>query len=299
MQSFKIQYDGDALKNGEMAVRGLAPALLALDDLITGANQRLSPTAPALSLNFKATKEGSFEVELIAKFTDFVSLFSSKEASAVANLLSFVGLSGYGLFQLLKDSKGKKPKKVVTLSPDEVEIDFGNNEKLKIKKEVLGLYTDPKLREAAYDTIRPLELKGISSFKTFSDGEETNSIGKDELPYFIPPNVEDVEILDYVGEFNLSIISLAFKEDNKWRFTDGGNFYIAIITDKNFLKEIDSDSTSFRKHDVLNVRMRTRQWNTSKGLKTEYEIVEVIKHTKGPKQIDLPFDAEEGDTEDL
>lgn len=290
MITFKILYDGEALRQGEMNVRELAPALLAIDALISESNREIYPQGHPISLNFKAVEKGSFLVELVATYTkSFIDLFSSKEAAAITSLLNVLGFTGVGLWQLIQKGKGRKPTQITTLPDGMMSVDFGDGNKFQIQNEAVKLYSNPSIRKSAYDVLRPLEIGGIDSFVTVVGDTKTFSATKDDLRYFEPPQVTDEEILDQEITLNLSIISLAFKEDNKWRLTDGSNTYNVSISDADFLKQIEHNIATFSKSDVLRVKMRTRQWRTATGLKTEYDIAKVEKHTRGPKQIDLPF----------
>src|SRR5689334_18532725 len=61
---FTVRYDGDAIRDHQISVRVLAPALIGLADVFQIANETLNPGEPLLSLNIRATDEGSFAVEL-------------------------------------------------------------------------------------------------------------------------------------------------------------------------------------------------------------------------------------------
>jgi hypothetical protein len=64
------------------------------------------------------------------------------------------------------------------------------------------------------------------------------------------PDVEEETLEDSEREMFLQIDSLSFKEGNKWRVTDGGEPFYAVIEDMDFLNQI-------AKGDVLFQRMIT------------------------------------------
>ena len=62
---FSVSYDGDALTEGAMDVRDLAPALIALGQSFERANALLNGDKASVSLRIRATQPGSFEIVLI------------------------------------------------------------------------------------------------------------------------------------------------------------------------------------------------------------------------------------------
>ena len=76
----------------------------------------------------------------------------------------------------------------------------------------------------------------------------------------------------------LTIISLAFKEDNKWRFHDGSAVISGCILDEAFLRRIDNNLIAFAKGDILICEVRTKQTQDLNVLKTEYFIEQVVEH---------------------
>jgi len=81
---------------------------------------------------------------------------------------------------------------------------------------------------------------------------------------------------EYDGIF--SIIAPVFKDDNKWRLSDGNSTLNVSIMDKEFLERVDARKESFYKGDLLRCKIRTLQWRTENGLKTEHEVLQVIDH---------------------
>jgi hypothetical protein len=86
----------------------------------------------------------------------------------------------------------------------------------------------------------------------------------------------------------MSPVYTAFKEDNKWRLSDGSATINAIFSDAEFLSAVDQNLESFSKGDVLICDVRVRQWQTASGAKTDYEVIKVIEHRRAARQIPLP-----------
>ena len=86
---------------------------------------------------------------------------------------------------------------------------------------------------------------------------------------------------------NLQIISLTFKEDNKWKVTDGLEPFNVAIEDEEFLRKINNNEIAFSKNDYLVCEVRERQYQTNKGLRKERSIIKVIEHKPSPQQLKL------------
>lgn len=70
-EKFNVLYDGEALRNNEMNVQTLAPALYAFGTLLEEANAAINGSRAKVSVNVKASfKTGCFGIEL----NTFVSL---------------------------------------------------------------------------------------------------------------------------------------------------------------------------------------------------------------------------------
>ncbi|MDZ4123372.1 MAG: hypothetical protein U1E02_04220, partial [Hydrogenophaga sp.] len=92
---FSIKYDGPTLASHQMDVRELAPALIALSELLEHANKAAYPDANEVRVNVQGNfKGGSFGVDLIAVQTvaqQIVSLLNGDDATAASNLLGILG----------------------------------------------------------------------------------------------------------------------------------------------------------------------------------------------------------------
>lgn len=87
-----------------------------------------------------------------------------------------------------------------------------------------------------------------------------------------------------------SIVSLAFREEHKWRLFDGAATVYAAMADADFLARVDRNVETFTKGDLLICRVRVRQWQTASGARTEYEVTRVMEHRSGARQLPLPIE---------
>lgn len=86
----------------------------------------------------------------------------------------------------------------------------------------------------------------------------------------------------------MQIEAAVFKDNNKWKFDNGGSPINAAILDEEFLRKIDSGELRFGKGDLLKVKLKTIQTFAHGKLKTEFQVIEVLEH-KIVKQGHLEF----------
>lgn len=296
---FSIKYDGPALATHEMDVRELAPALVALSDLLEEANRAAYPSAAAVRVSVRGNfKGGSFGVDLIAVQSmadQLVTLFSGPAATAAANLagilsgVGLIGAAGGGLIGVIKWLNGRKPTDIRTEGDKTVfELRLEESIETFAVDLVTGrLYQSRLVRQTLARVVKPLERDGIDLFACGRDGATEAVITKDELAAFEFAAKDSVVVSNTLAErVLLQIESAVFKEDNKWRFKDGSVSFFAEIADPVFLALVESGVQRFGKRDVLIVDLRRIQSITDNGLKQEY-IVERVRDHQAPLQAGL------------
>lgn len=289
---FTIAYDGPAVKNGEMDVRDLAPALLAVGQLFDAANVALyGQEAKPISVKVSATQAACFEIDLVAMgglWDQAKLLLSGESATAIANLMAFITVGSGSLFALIKFLRGKNPDKVEEIGAGQIKITFGS-EVLIVPLELLRLYRDVQVRKAIEKLVEePLAKEGIDSFKIMDAKKVTSTeVAKNEASYFIAPIPNDNILLNQSIRAAYSIVSLAFKEDNKWRLFDGNNQINATISDEDFLGRVDKSQIRFAKGDILICEVTVEQVQSASGLKTNYTVTKVIEHKPALRQLDI------------
>jgi hypothetical protein len=292
--SFRIAYDGTALRDHSMDVRDLAPALLSLGQLLDRTNLILNGDKAAVRLDVRAMDKGSFEVLLDitqSLYAQAAQFLTGEFVESALNMKDLIFGGTCGLFALYRFLKGRKPERIENLGGGNVRLTIeGESHVFPIK--LLRLYEDMAARKAIEDVVHPLERDGIDLFLVREGTETLIGVSKEERIWFAshPEEIEDVLLSDREYEGVFSIIAPVFKDDNKWRLSDGNSILNVSIADKDFLERVDARRESFYKGDLLRCRIRTRQWQTEGGLKTEHEVLNVVDHIQSGAQLKLfPF----------
>jgi hypothetical protein len=297
LSEFQIYFDGSALEGGVIDARELAPSLIALADLFDASNLEVTGGKADVKLKVHADfKNKCFEVNLsvFAGYAkQFVDIFSAPEAQAVGVMCSIVGVSGIGLLQLIKRSKGKPLKRKISIQRTEkVEVEFEGEEPFEVDQKVLNLFDSQKVREAASKFVEPLVSAGYDEVGIRYKGQETFHLNKTEVYYFRPLSDSEEELVAEAQAY-VRIDTMSFKEGNKWRVHDGSSSKNVEILDIDFLRRVRVREELFGNNDYLRVLMRTRQWREDGKIKASHSIVKVLTHEGMPKNGKLDFGSDE------
>jgi hypothetical protein len=292
--SFTISYDGPALRDGAMDVRDLAPALLAVGQLFDAANTVLNQNEARVNVNVTATGDGSFEILFEVAQTissQLTSLFSSETVVAAVNLKELIIGGGIpGLFWLIKKLRGRKPDKMERLSESHIRLTI-DGDSFDVPIALMRLYQDLAVRVAAQKVVAdPLKKEGIDTFEVRQDRQPLITVRKADIDYFAKPDLPEETLVEETRRAAFSIISLSFKEDNKWRLYDGNTQISARVEDQSFQQRVDSNQVAFAKGDILICDVRVTQKRTSEGLSTEYVVEKVVEHRPAMRQLPFQFD---------
>lgn len=298
---FSVVFEGDPFENGEIDVNDLAPALLALGNVVQSANSVLNGDRADARLKVRATQKGSFDAVLmldvswVADLLDSVSAHPDRMVAAdkLADLLmksgQIVGGTAVGLFAALRLLKGKKPDQVKeTAKGTEITI---NQTTILVEHETLRLLEDRNTREAVQKFgNEALNIKGLKQLRIGrGDGAET-VLNSTDAPAFSMPSPEEEEPESVVSRRDvwLKIVTSQFKDGYKWRFTDGGERpFTADMEDDDFLNSVLKGDTTLSANDALHCTVREEQEMRSTGLQKSIFVENVIEHRQGPTQLKL------------
>jgi len=297
--SFEVKYDGEALRDGRMPVRDLAPALLALGELFTEASQLLYPDNEPVALEIQATREGSFEVDLIlqAAGMGWDQLTTDPVESAAALVLfkeivigDSLDFSFFGMLKWLKgklaadEEDGPEPGQVTLRAEDGTEI--------TVRSEVAALSSDPGIRKKAREVVEPLKRDGVDTLQFRSGAKPTVELEKGDIPAFDLPDVEDAEVLaEQAVDVYLDVLTAELEQGStrKWRFKGLGSIFWAPIEDAEFMEKYTHREEILGVGDRLYAKVRVvqkRDPSTNK-IREERQVLEVHECIEAPEQLSL------------
>lgn len=293
---FHLVYDGPALEEHRMDVRALAPALLAMGDLVERANLILNGDQVKVSVDVHASfKSGSFGIDMdLAQslWQKVLDLAGSNPASSMATICALLGFSARdamgGVVQVIRWLRGRGVTRIEPLDNGVVRL-YVNDEHFDTEERVVKLVQDYKLRKALEGVIAdPLEREGITSVSTVEDNKVVVHIERLESGYFKAPAPQDEALSEDTYTASLQVLNLAFQDGNKWRFTEGGgSTFHAVVLDEAFLKRVQLNQEQFSKDDIIRATVRRTQKVTKDGLRADYEVLQVLEHRSATPKVQL------------
>ena len=298
---FRFFYDGPALQGHQMDVKVIAPALMAMGQMLEQANKLVNGPKFRVQARVDASfVAGSFGVDIAVVASDLwqqtKDLLTGNDSTAVLNLLAYlgVGVAGVataknGLLHLIKMLQGRRVDRVEIVNQDTVIVIVGD-QRIEIDRPVLDLYRSYEVRQSLEGVMAPLAEEGIELFSTGIDGSTNLKVLKSEREWFNSPKPEDVTPETTSGTGLFRLVSLTFKDDNKWRFHDGTAEIYALVEDDRFTARVASGQEAFCSGDTLRVRYTKTQWLEGNKIRSEYVIDEVLEHINAFRQLPMNFE---------
>lgn len=283
VSSFGLAYYGDAVAEGSMAVRDLAPALLALGEVYTRANAILNGDRSSVTLNFRATNRGSFDVLLALAIVSgpLLNFLSGQLVTSAANLKELI-LGSDGLFAAIKQLRGQdiKPPKEPQAG---INIEINNSTiNINLPPEVIRLYSDREIRRLTKAVVAPTLLPGIDRMAVTEDDQEVQSITKEDAGYFDEALTDGTIINETVTKQVLQLIKADYV-GGKWRLHNGTNKLNYAIEDPVFASEVRTGARRTGAGDYIIGQVRTVQRIDAAGeLHNEHSLIKVDEYRTTP-----------------
>lgn len=297
-----IRYDGPALTGHEMDVQDLAPALLALADLVQIANRKFNGSHAEIKVLVNADVEQrcfmvdiSLVQSLLEQAKGILGTEHVKTAKEIAEWVGILGGGAVGLFQFLKFIRNQGD----TLSPLKIEasgesvVVTGNGNSITISREVYMLAKEPKAVEKAKGVMRPLEKNGYETLAFLEGDSETFEVDKQEAAEIA--QLSDQPLSDIPTESSsrihgdVRIKSAQYEGNAQWGLLWNGRAINAEMTDQasQWVSEFQHNRVDAPPNSTLNVTMIETVHLDSQGLavgKPSYKVLQVHSVTRPPEQ---------------
>ncbi len=290
---FTVTYDGPGVRDHRIDVRQLAPSLLALADAFVIANEELGDgLTPPPELQVVASRESSFSVDLLLDIQPVVDLLNSAPALASGTATTLVGASMAAVRWVKKRSRKGRETSVVTVSPGRIRVQWPDGTVMDTTSEAATLVENMDFRRSARDALLPLEGSDVTSVKIDPEQGPSLLLERADLSGFDLPEPEDESLSVGTREVLVSVITLGFRTDHKWRVTDGSTPFWVTVDDLAFLMKVD-DNEPFARHDTLRCTLTERQYQRPNGsLRIERSISKVHEHRHAEPHPRLPLDVQ-------
>lgn len=293
MSHCRITYDGPALAAHAMDVRMLAPALLAFGDLAETAARSLWGEQVSVKVEVKASfKTGSFGIDLTVMADLAQQVMQWLRGETGTSLANGAGLVGFivGLIKAVQWLRGRRLRSIETAPNGKRRIVCDDDDALLVEEQVIVLLRQARVREHLWQVIAPIEQDGIDTVAFGDDAHIDVVVKREHAPYFVPPTASETLVHEDERTMAFSIVSISFKEGNKWRLFDGQNTVFVEIADTDFLSRVDRNLVRFAKGDLLIGSTRITQRMMPDGsLRTDYTLLKVTEHRPATPQLDLPL----------
>lgn len=278
-----LRYTGPAVDAGLMDVYDAAANMIAFSEFVVAAAKATFGEKVEAKAEVAGFGRGSFITDLVINLGGpLVTLFASGTPK------EFLGVVNEAI-KLWKHLAGSPPQRVERSgnNSNAVSVTNNNGKVIAVQAQTVNLVFGDKSAEAANRFIRePLSKEGIDSVEVDAetDGkpERIVQVSRQEASWFVPVAPE-TPLFDTTIKAALVIEAPVFKDDNKWRFSDGSGSFYADISDAEFITRVNNGE-AFAKGDSLIVEMRIQQHRQGEKLLTEKTIVKVIEHRSRPSQ---------------
>ena len=284
LEEFRAHYDGDCLADHEMDVASLGPALLAFGDLARIAYREVDPLSGKVpTVKVQQFRPGSFEILMgidLSILEDAVNLFSGKQTNAAANALAIgtplVGLIGWTLRALLKNSKNQLPSK------DELVTQLGDE---LLAEHVHKLQQNRAFREGAKKIVKPLTKDGIDELSLLRrNGEEIVSIDEHEATHILNLESDEGPTVRYEDcEVTIGTPQIEKPLKLKWRLVhpDYGSI-TAFLRDEEFANSVLRGKVAFSRGARFQAKLRIEEITETSGKidSRSFEIVQIQQSSK-------------------
>ena len=289
--TFQLEYHGNEVDSGSMAVNELATALAAVGDAFRVASEILNGEGLTVDLRVLARFEAnSFDINFVLHHIlrdDMAAMLPAITAANPKQLLDAV-LGTYdrakdivsGAAGVYKALRGEKPKEIREGSTGDVRIVvFGNNNTIVTEVNSARIYEDARFRNALTRAAEPLSTRGIDSLTIRREDQMVETLEQQDINAPAADEMllegEDGKAEGNTREIWVRVVKPNF-DGGRWSFHDGSAKFGAELEDREFQSRVNQREVGFFKGDTFLVRLRSIQNIGKNGVLTTRNVVEKV-----------------------
>lgn len=299
VERMSVHYDGEALRDHEIDVKELGSSLIGIATMFETAQELIEPDTK-LKVNMRASHDGSVVVDLMVHLYNAGGTFLTSppvEAICNAGALAEIVFGSWKIIRSISEAHTfiDAVKKVV-LSDDKgadsdsanICIELPDGTRVTASNYSFVLAANDAYVKAVKDASSPALQDGIDGID-FSIGGRSASFDKETAELIHDYSlVQSDSVVDDV-EMTVQVLDASFRENGKWRVTDGLKKQFVTINDAAFFERVLSGDERVGARDLYRVVMRVeKSFDESGALKTRFLSIEkVIKHIRREQQMSL------------
>jgi hypothetical protein len=262
--SFAFRYAGEALDDGLLDVRDLAPAMLALGDLCEQANFQVNGTEAKATVQIRAVAPGSFVVE----FYLVVGLLRAVRKLFNAETLR----NAHEVFELVKDTvetvkalKGRKIDKVTELADGSKRLTVEHRQTFDLPPELSAMLMRRAVQDDLAGIIRPLQAEGVDRLEILQGNKVVETVDSDDVDSFealatafpLVEENEDLLVTPSIIEGTFRVVTVSSDPRKRWTFRNAGNSYNVKVDDKGLFQMAKEGHLGIEPGFIVRVRIRS------------------------------------------
>lgn len=298
-----IRYDGPALAGHEMDVQDLAPALLALAEIVQIANRKFNDERANIRVLVNADVEQKcfmLDVSLVQSLMDQAATFlGQKDVATAKEIGEWIGLIGgpaiglFGLYRRLygtpKAAGGAGTTFQTTASGNTTIINVnGDGNIIQVPSQTAELARDPEVMKQVKAVLAPLQRDGYEDFSIVENDETVARINREEalniraaVPYEEPVIDEDTVRTLIPGRVGIRTARL--EGAAQWELKWAGKPVWAKIDDREWMDAYHRGAIALPPGTWMDVTMEMATSRSNPDSAPTYKVVKVHgTHTPQP-----------------
>lgn len=288
----EVKYRGSDVDRGRMNALELGPAIFGMGEMVGAASRILYSDDTRVRVEVQADfPHASFGIEFyaVAAAQGLLPNLTLTQLSEIVAVLGFTGTAVGGVIKLLR-WQNKRPIERVEQHGDNVRMMIGGDAR-NVTINEYDIFINPQVRDGVRSLVRPLEQDGVDSVAITAGNAPPEIITREDRDVFAGAPLPEEPVAVDRSTATLEIISLSFRETNKWRFSQGSGTFYATILDEAFLVKVASERELFGAGDALRVELEIRTTRVGTDLRFEYTVLRVIEHMRADRGPQLELGA--------